>query len=164
MTTERQQAGAGVSAAEAPGPAAFSPQFARLVADSGVAEIGVANYESFARGEGDGVLFFSGDPRRYPESLDVAAILPELGKAFSDRLRIGLVRHDSEIALQTKFGFSVWPSLVFVRGGAYVGTLSGMRDWDEYLREVPVLFATPVSRPPSVGLAVRNQAQAGCNS
>lgn len=162
MTSERRQVGGEV--AQAAPPAAFFPQLARLVADGGVVEIGEAEYENFARGAGDGVLFFSGDPQRYPESLDVAAILPELRKAFPNRLRIGLVRRDAETALQTRFGFSVWPTLVFVRGGAYVGTLSGMRDWDEYLREVPLMFTAAPSRPPSVGLAVQSQARSGCNS
>lgn len=166
--SEWQQVSAGV--AQTAHPAAFFPQLiplmARLVADCGAAEIGVAEYENFVCGAGDALLFFSGDPQRYPESLDVAAILPELSKAFPNRLRIGLVRQDAEIALQTKFGFNVWPTLIFMRDGAYIGTLSGMRDWDEYLREVQVLFATPPSRPPTVGigLALQGQAQSVCNA
>ncbi|MBZ0092369.1 MAG: hydrogenase [Sulfuricellaceae bacterium] len=150
--TEQDQASDG--SADVPDAAKVFPQIARLVSDYGYAEIGVAGFEGFAGGAAEGILFFTGDPERYPESLDVAAILPELSKAFPQRFDIGLVRREAETALQLKFGFGAWPALVFLRGGGYVGTLTGMRNWDEYLREIGVLLAAPTSRPPSVGVAV----------
>lgn len=141
----------------------FGP-LSRLVAADGVAEVGLAEYEDFVGGTGCCVLFFAGDPERYPESLDVAAILPELMKAFAKRFRVGLVRAEAEVAWQSRYGFGVWPALVFLRDGAYVGVLSGMRDWDEYLRETAVLLAAPASRPPILGVAVQGQACGGGSS
>lgn len=138
------------------GSAKVFPQIARLVGDCGYAEIDVAGYEAFAGEAAEGILFFSGDPERYPESLDVAAILPELSKAFPRCFNIGVVRRDADIVLQRKFGFGAWPALVFLRGGAYVGTLTGMRNWDEFLREIDALLAAPTCRPPSVGVAVES--------
>jgi hydrogenase-1 operon protein HyaE len=136
----------------------------RLVSAHDVAEVGLAEYEDFVGGSGNSLLFFAGDPERYPESLDVAAILPELMKAFPDRFRVGLVRAEAEVALQVKFGFGVWPALVFLRDGAYLGVLTGMRDWGDYLREIPVLLAAPASRPPTLGVAVHSQAGGGCSA
>ncbi len=149
MTEQATDGPAGVANA-----AKVFPQIARLVSDNGYAEIDVAGFEGFAGEAAEGILFFPGDPERYPESLDVAAILPELSKAFAQRFNIGLVRREAETALQAKFGFGVWPALVFLRGGAYVGTLTGMRNWDEYLSEIGALLAAPTCRPPSVGVAV----------
>ena len=145
-------------------PASFSTPLTRLASMPGVAEVGLAEYEDFVGGSGNRLLFFAGDPERYPESLDVAAVLPELMKAFPDRFRVGLVRPEAEVTLQVKFGFGTWPALVFLRAGAYLGVLAGMRDWDEYLRELPVLLAAPPSRPPSLGVAVRGQAGGGCST
>ena len=154
----------GGEAAIAARSASFSGPLSRLVSVHGVAEVGMAEFEDFVGGSGNSLLFFTGDPARYPESLDVAAILPELVKAFPNRFRVGLVRRESEVALQVKFGFGVWPALVFLREGGYLGVLTGMRDWDEYLAEIPALLAAPVSRPPSLGVAVHSQASGGCSS
>jgi hydrogenase-1 operon protein HyaE len=154
----------GGEAAVAARSASFLGPLSRLVAAHDVAEVGLAEYEDFVGGSGNSLLFFSGDPERYPESLDVAAILPELMKAFPDRFHVGLVRAEAEVALQVKFGFGVWPALVFLRDGAYLGVLTGMRDWGDYLREIPVLLAAPASRPPTLGVAVHSQASGGCSS
>jgi len=154
----------GGAAAMAPRSASFSGTFSRLVSVHGAVEVGVAEYEEFVGGRGNSLLFFSGDPGRYPESLDVAAVLPELMKAFPNQFRAGLVRAEAEVALQVKFGFGTWPALVFLRDGAYLGVLTGMRDWDDYLREIPALLAAPASRPPTLGVAVHGEASGGCSS
>lgn len=154
----------GGEAAIAAGSASFSGLLSRLVLVHGVAEVGMAELEDFVGGSGNSLLFFAGDPARYPESLDVAAVLPELMKAFPNRFRVGLVRTEAEVALQIKFGFGVWPALVFLREGAYLGVLTGMRDWGDYLREIPALLAAPASRPPSLGVAVHSQASGGCGA
>lgn len=141
-----------------------SGPFARLQSLRDVVGLGVGEYEDFVGGSGNCILFFAGDPDRYPESLDVAAVLPELLKAFSGHFRVGLVRAEAEVALQVKFGFGVWPALVFLRGGDYIGVLTGIRDWDEYLREISLLLVAPASRPPSIGIAVQTPAGGGCSA
>ena len=160
MSLGEQTVGGG--AAMAPSSAFFSGPISRLIAAHGVAQVGLAEVEEFVGGSGNSLLFFAGDPERYPESLDVAAVLPELMKAFPQRFRVGLVCAEAELALQLEFGFGVWPALVFLRQGAYLGVLTGMRDWGDYLREIPILLAAPASRPPSLGVAVHGQAGGAC--
>jgi hydrogenase-1 operon protein HyaE len=163
MVNEKVQT-VGGGAATAARSAFFSGPFARLLSLRDVVEVGVGEYEDFVGGSGNSILFFAGDPDRYPESLDVAAVLPELMKAFPGHFRVGLVRAEAEVALQVKFGFSVWPALVFLREGDYIGVLTGIRDWDEYLREISRLLAAPSSRPPTIGIAVQAPAGGGCSA
>jgi hydrogenase-1 operon protein HyaE len=106
-----------------------------------------------ARG-GEQVLLFSGDPVRFPEALDVAVVLPELRTAFAGRFAVGVVPREHEDAIARRFGVQRWPSLVFLRDGGYLGAVSGMRDWDDYVREVGEVLARDVSRAPTVGIPV----------
>jgi hydrogenase-1 operon protein HyaE len=114
--------------------------------------------ETFEQEGGEAVLFFGGDPVRFPEALDVAVVLPELlaalGSSGSTGTRVGVVPRDVEDALARRYAVQRWPSLVFLRDGGYLGTVSGMRDWDDYVREVGELLARDVSRAPTVGIPV----------
>jgi hydrogenase-1 operon protein HyaE len=101
---------------------------------------------------GDQVLFFGGDPVRFPEVLDVAVVLPELQQAFGRRFGIGVIEPAEEDALARRYGVQRWPSLVFLRDGAYLDTVSGMHDWDDYLRLVGQALARTPGRAPSVGI------------
>lgn len=135
--------------------AAPHPLIARLGERHGYPEVTPQTLDAFRAQPGDGVLFFPGDPVKHPETLDVAAILPELLARFDGRLRAGVVMPWNGPALQPRFGFQRWPALVFVRGGEYVGAIGGVRNWNEYLEEIGRLLAAPPSRPPSIGVAVR---------
>ncbi len=100
------------------------------------------------------MLFCAGDPVQYPECLDVAVVLPEILGAFPGRFRAGIPAMGMEPAMQARYGFNRWPTLVFLRAGAYVGMISGIQDWAVYLARIQELLATPGSRPPSVGIPV----------
>lgn len=130
------------------------PLIARLVDAFGYPLLGAGNLDAFCDAPGDAVLFCGGDPIQHPECLDVAVVLPEILRAFSGRFRTAVAASDLEPALQARFGFSRWPTLVFLRNGAYVGAISGIQDWSVYLARINELLATPVSRPPSIGVAV----------
>lgn len=123
------------------------PLIERLAAVTGAAVVEPASVEAFEAAPGDAVLYFGGDPVRFPEALDVAVVLPEL-RASVGALRVGIVPRDAEDALARRYAVQRWPSLVFLRSGGYLGTLSGMKDWDDYLREVrDVMARTPGRRP-----------------
>ena len=95
------------------------------------------------------MLFFTGDPARVRESDDVAMILPELITAFDGRFRAAVVSRESERPLQARFRFTAWPTLVFLRRGAYLGAISRVRDWNDYLDEIAgLLEAEPCDPPP----------------
>jgi hydrogenase-1 operon protein HyaE len=137
---------------------ALHPLIARLVDDYGYPLLDEANLDACIATPGDTVLFCAGDPLLYPECLDVAVVLPELMRAFAGRFRAAVVSRELEAALQTRYGFTHWPSLVFLRDGGYVGTLSGILDWAVYLARIQNLLAAPTARPPSIGIAVNTPA------
>ncbi|MBQ0957465.1 hydrogenase [Ideonella sp. 4Y11] len=125
-----------------------APLVRRLATLHGCAWVDGASHDDFVARAGDQVLFFTGDTVRFPECLDVAVVLPELQRAFPGRFGVGVVRRGDEDAIARRWGSQRWPSLVFVRDGQYVGTLSGMMDWTDYLARVAALLDTPASRPP----------------
>lgn len=95
------------------------------------------------------VLFFTGDPATTPEASDVAVVLPELARHFDGRLRPAVVAREDERALQAIYGFEIWPALVFLRKDQYLGAISRIRDWTDYLEQIQgFLDAGPV-RPPA---------------
>lgn len=136
-------------------PTSLHPLVARLVAQCGYPLLdGEILLEAFCDAPGEAVIFCGGDPVQYPECLDVAVVLPELMRAFPGRLRAAVASRAQEPAMQALYGFTRWPSLVFLRDGAYVGAISGIQDWSVYLARIKDLLATPASRPPSIGIAV----------
>ena len=134
------------------------PLIQRLHDEFGYPELTVAGHDEFVAPDEIGVLFFAGDPKRYKETTDVAVVLPELVAAFGGRLRAAIVAKEDEIALQKKYGFRAWPSLVFVKSGGYLGTVSRMKNWSEYLEEISEL-CTAQPREPG-GFKVLQQEQA----
>jgi hydrogenase-1 operon protein HyaE len=145
----------------APGPDARSfPLIAQLFTKHGCTEVDAANFDAFAVRPGNVLLLFTEDPVRFRETLDLAVIAPEIARAFPGRFAVGVLLPEAARAFQPRFGFRRWPAFVLLRDGEYVGAVDGLRDWDEYLREVARLLAAPVSRPPTVGIAVRGTADA----
>ncbi|MDL2355005.1 MAG: hydrogenase [Pseudomonadota bacterium] len=131
---------------------ATPPLMQRLVAEFGAAWVRDTPDQPFLAAQGDCVLFIAGDPVRFPECLDVAVVLPELHRAFERSFRIAIAERDCEDALARRYAATRRPALVFLRGGQYVATVSGMLDWDDYLREVARVLLLPVSRVPGIGI------------
>lgn len=119
----------------------------------GLPLLDAGNYENFIYGNDTVLLFFSNDPVMFPESQDVAVILPELLKIFAGRLQAAVIGKNIERELQARFRFTSWPSLVFLRGGEYLGVISGIKNWQEYLVEIGRVLALDASKPPGFDLA-----------
>ena len=100
----------------------------RLVQAHGAQWVGLDDAEAFTAGPGVRVLFFCGDPVRFPEGLDVAVVLPELHAALGRSFTIGAGPADCEDLLARRLGVQRWPALVFFRDGQYLTTLSSMFD------------------------------------
>ena len=132
------------------------PLITRLVDELGYAEVSLENHDAFAAQPGMNVLFFPGDPRTVRDATDVAVVLPELIAAFDGRLRAGVVADTfgDGVALKRRYGFREFPSLVFVRNGEYVGTISRIQDWADYLARITDLLVAPASRPPGFSIPV----------
>lgn len=132
------------------------PLIDRLVEEFGYAEVSLDNHDEFVAESGLNVLFFPGDPSTVKDATDVAVVLPELVAAFDGRLRPGIVRDvfGDGLELKRHYGFKEYPALVFVRSGGYVGVLTRIRDWNEYLEEIPKFFTSEPRRPPGFSIPV----------
>lgn len=139
--------------ASAPAPPTH-PLVARLLAVTLGAEVRPDDVEAFEAAPGDAVLFFAGDPVRFPEALDVAVVLPELIAATRRPMRVGVVPRDVEDTLARRYAVQRWPSLVFMRDGGYLGTLSGMLDWDVFVDSLRTLLAREPGRRPTPTIAI----------
>ncbi|MCG8018577.1 MAG: hypothetical protein JAY97_20420 [Candidatus Thiodiazotropha sp. 'RUGA'] len=105
--------------------------------------------EGFAAKQSHTLLFFTENPQQFPESNDVAVVIPLLMDAFAKRFQVAVVERSAEHQLHARFPFDGWPSLVMLKDGAYVGAISKMQDWDVYLAEIErLLIAEPATVKP----------------
>ena len=128
----------------------------RLIDEFGYTVVSLDNHDSFVAMPGLNVLFFPGDPNTVKDATDVAVVLPELMKVFAGRLNAGVVTDTfgDGAKLKRKYGFTHYPSLVFVREGGYVGTISRIRDWQEYLTTIDEFLVAEARRPPGFSIEV----------
>jgi hydrogenase-1 operon protein HyaE len=134
--------------------AGFDKLLQRLRTQSKIALLDSEGLEAFVMQGGDGMVLFTQEPDQQPETWDVAVILPEVLKRFDGRLRAAIIAPELARQEKARFGITRWPALVFVRDGGYVGAIEGMRDWQEYAREISAMLEKPVGRAPSVGIPV----------
>jgi hydrogenase-1 operon protein HyaE len=125
-----------------------SPLIDALVVRHGFTVVDEASLDNFLVANEHAVLFFPGDAERLVESNDVAVILPEILKVYGRKLAPALVAKASERQLQRRFRFNAFPSLVFMRCDGYLGVLSRVLDWSDYMVEIPAMLAREVSEPP----------------
>jgi hydrogenase-1 operon protein HyaE len=130
------------------------PLVQRLIDAHGATAVEPTTIDAWMARPGEHALLFGGDPVRFPEALDVAVVLPELRAAFAQRFDVGVVPRDHEDVLARRFGVQRWPSLVFLRTGGYLGTVSGMQDWTDYLTAIGEVLDREVTRAPTVGIPV----------
>jgi hydrogenase-1 operon protein HyaE len=128
----------------------------RLITELGYPEISLENHEAFVQQPGLNVLFFPGDPDTVKDATDVAVVLPELVAVFENRLSPGIVvdTFGAGMKLKRQYGFTHYPSLVFVRDGEYVGTITRIQDWVDYLAQISAMFTAPVRRAPGFSVPV----------
>ena len=132
------------------------PLIQRLIDELRYVEVSLGNHDEFIAQPGMNVLFFPGDPTVAKDATDVAVVLPELVAQFDGRLRPGVVidTYGDGKTLKRHYGFSAYPSLVFVRSGDYVGTITRIADWAEYLEKISGFFDAEASRPPGFKIPV----------
>lgn len=103
------------------------------------------------------MIFLAGDYWRLAESDDVAAVLPELERALEGHARIIVAKRVDERALQRRYHFRAYPALIFMQNGQYLGAIEGIRDWSNYLVEIPEILGREPAAPPPFELP------SGCN-
>ena len=122
-----------------------------------------AAVDAFIAGSGERVLLLAEEPRLVPESWDVAVILPDALAPVVGRVNVGLVLPVAAKALAVRYSINLWPALLFLRDGQFVGTLEGMRDWAVYAKEIPAMLERPVSRTPGIGIPVASATSSSCS-
>ena len=130
-----------------------APLIDRLSEELNYPLLDLSNIDAFLEQHEFSVLFFTEDIKRFPESNDVAVVLPEILKVFT-MLSPAVIARDNEKKLQQRYGFRSWPALVFMRGNEYLGVITGIQDWMDYLEEIKTILSSEPSRPHSVGIPV----------
>ena len=100
------------------------------------------------------------DPQRNLEVLDACVILPEALKPLGERISRHVAGPETAPVLMQKYGIARAPAVVFLRDGEYVGSLNGIRDWNEYQAEVDRLLSGP-AQPKPIGIPIRVAANQG---
>jgi len=126
----------------------FSPLLQSIVDREGYTVVTQETLEAELAGSEFAMLFFAGDAERLAESNDVAVVLPELDKMLAGRVTPLVVDRASERDLQRRYLFNTFPSIVFLRQGQYLGVMSGIQDWTDYLDQIPDILAREPSAPP----------------
>ena len=144
--------------------AGLHPLLEQLFSKHGFVAVDASTFDDFVHGTGSAAVLFMEDPLRVRETLDLAVIGPELTRAFAGRFRVAVALFEASRVLQPRFGFRRYPSLIMFRDGAYIGTIDGLRNWQEYIDEMSRLLESPPTRPPAIGIAVQGASvgSAGC--
>lgn len=124
-----------------------SPLVESMLERTGLPRITAETYNAFLADNEQVVLFFCENPERYPESNDVAMVLPEILKGHPD-LKGAIIDRSFERELQKQFDFTRWPALAFFVNGDYRGNMTGIQNWDDYTTQIPDLLSdSPTSIP-----------------
>lgn len=129
-----------------------SPLIEQLTSQHGYPLLTQDNMDEALAQEETLVLFFSEDPKRYPEALDVAVVLPELVNTFAGQFKAMVVERGFDTELKDRYDINVWPCLVFLRNGRYLGKISKIQDWHDYMEMIPEILEREARRNPGVGI------------
>jgi hydrogenase-1 operon protein HyaE len=130
------------------------PLIQRLFDEYDYPEITLETHDEFISQSGITVLFLAGDVKTVRDTTDVAVVLPELVRVFQGRLIPGVVAADAERELHRHYGCMAWPALVFLRDGGYLGAITRIQNWSEYLHDINELMTADVRRPPGFSIPV----------
>ncbi|GAA0425622.1 hydrogenase expression/formation protein HupG [Cocleimonas flava] len=130
-----------------------APLIDRLTAELKYPVLDLTNIDEFLENNEFSVLFFTEDIKRFPETNDVAVVLPELLSVFPD-LSPAIIARNDEKKLQNLYGFRAWPALVFMRRDQYLDAITGIQDWGDYLTQIKSILTSEPKRPLSIGVPV----------
>ena len=131
-----------------------SPLIDSMIERYGYPVLSAETVDAFIAGQDECVLFFTEDPLRFPESNDVAMILPELVREYGGRFNAAVIDRASQRDLQSRYGFREWPTLVFLRDGRYLGHVSRVQDWFDYIARINDILTNEPGADPGFGFPV----------
>ncbi len=129
----------------------ISPLIERLINELNYPLITVNNIADFLKSNEYSVLFFTEDAQRFPETNDVAVVLPELIKIYP-QIQPAIVAREDEEQLKALFNFYAWPALVFMRKDEHIETIAKIQDWSVYLEKINQILTAP--SPPTKGISI----------
>ncbi len=130
----------------------FSPLLEGIIARRGYRVVTPEELDEVAQRTPLVLLFLCGDHARLAESNDVAVVLPELEAALDGYATVLVCAREHERAIQRRYRFTAFPALVFLRSGGYLGAIEGIRDWSDYLVEIPEILEREPADPPAFKL------------
>ncbi len=130
-----------------------SPLIRRLIDELNYPMLDESNFEEFIDSTDSCVLFLTEEPKLVPESNDVAVILPELVKRFPT-LTPAVVSTDYERTLRGRYNFTLFPSLIFLKQGRFLGTISKVQNWDDYVTQITDILSREPKPDPGIGTPV----------
>lgn len=150
----------------------FNGLLDKLIQKHQLIDLDEAGFEAFLNDAGDGVVLLTEEPDKVPESWDLAVIFPSLlattaiqsGIKPQIKPRAAVSRPEHARSLLIRFGVQRMPALLFLRDGAYVGVIEGLRDWNELVGEYQAMLLKPVSRARTIGIAVTAATTSACSS
>jgi len=113
-------------------------------------------FDEFAVAPGTSLILFTEELQKIPETWDLTIILPEVVTKLEAPVRVGILAPETARLLAPRYGIRVWPALLALRDGGYLGVLEGLKDWSAYSRLIPELLAAEPSRPPSIVIPVHH--------
>ena len=127
-----------------------------LQARHGYALLDGDSFAAYVAAPGACLILFAEDPAKVPETWDLTVILPEAVARLDVPVRVGMLEPAAARTLAARYGIRLWPALLALRDGGYLGTVEGLKDWGAYARLLPELLAAEPSRPPGIGIPVNN--------
>lgn len=140
-----------------------SPLIKAMIEQYGYPVLTSETIDDYIQSQAECVLFFTENPTRFPESDDVAMILPELVKEYGNRFNAAVIAQESQRQLQARYAFKEWPTLVFLRNGEYLGAISRVQDWNEYIIRINDFLRSETRRAPGIGIPVETAPATSCS-
>lgn len=131
-----------------------SPLIKNMIKEYNYPVLDMDNFDDFVNAQQECVLFFTENPTRFPESDDVCMILPELVKEYGYRFNAAVIDQTAQRKLQGRYDFKEWPSLVFLREGKFLGVISRVQDWNDYIFKINNLLTSETKPTPGIGIVV----------
>jgi len=117
----------------------MSTALERLFSKDGAQPLTGESIDGFIAGPGQRLVVFTGDPKQRPEAQDVAVVARELRRERPE-LSIGVVGSAEETAVRPRFNIDTVPSVLFIKNGRVVSTVSKVQDWVVYARTAALVF------------------------
>lgn len=109
------------------------PVFHRLWSVASFTRVTRENVGRFTSEPGLNVLFAADDPSVRKETLDMAALAPDLASTFEDALHAAGFTDPAEgRAIADAFGIRRLPAVLLFIDGRFIGAVEGLQTWDGY--------------------------------